>query len=98
MKIFIKDFLSKSLMENFIFCAVSTIRLIKDLQMSNFSDNLLACYAYAVIFICRFVEGHVRIFPLAIFLTVTFPLFRSGIYILGHCYMFFTFYFLFFCK
>ena len=27
--------------------------------MSNFSDNLLACYAYAVIFICRFVEGHV---------------------------------------
>ena len=27
--------------------------------MSNFSDNLPPCYAYAVVFICHFVEGFV---------------------------------------
>ena len=36
-----------------------------------------------------------RIFPLAIILTITFPLFRSGIYLLGHCSFFFTFFFFF---
>ena len=39
-----------------------------------------------------------RIFLLAIILTITFPLFRSGIYLLGHCYFFFTFYFIFFLQ
>ena len=35
--------------------------------MSNFSDNLPACYAYAVFFICRFAESFVLPFQRAIF-------------------------------
>ena len=35
--------------------------------MSNVSDNLPACYAYAVIFICRFAEGFILPFQRASF-------------------------------
>ena len=72
----------------------------------SFSDNLPACYAYAVNFTCCFAEGFVFPFQRVCFryftafylikvLTLTFPLFRSTIYLVGHCSMFFTFIFCF---
>ena len=80
--------------------------------MSNISDNLPACYACAVIFICRFAEGFVlpfqevsfytlfyfTIFSLIIILTFTLPLFRSSFYLIGHCFMFFYVLLLFLWK
>ena len=37
--------------------------------MSNFSDNLPACYAYAVIFVCRFAKVFVLPFQRASFIS-----------------------------
>lgn len=54
--------------------------------MINFSDNLQACYAYAVIFICRFVwRLCYRIISLIKTLTFTFSFFISSIYLVRHC-------------
>ena len=41
--------------------------------MSNVSDNLPACYTYAVIFICRFAEGFVLPFQRGIIVGTPIP-------------------------
>ena len=48
---------------------MSTIRLIKIHRglKSNFSENLPACYAYAVIIICRLAEDFVLPFQIVSF-------------------------------
>ena len=49
------------------YCQLSdSLRIHRNL-MSNFSDNLPACYAYAVFFICCFAESFVLPFQRAIF-------------------------------
>lgn len=46
-------------------------------------------------FSCNFT---VRLFSLIVILASNFSLFRSSMYLVGHCSMFFTFFFLLLCK
>ena len=92
-------------------CQLSDSLKIPRSLMSNLCDKLPVCYAYAVIFICRFAKGFVlpfqrasftllfffRIVPLNKILTFTFPLFRSSLCLVRRCSMFFLYFIFYFC-
>ena len=80
---------------------MSTIKSIKNLK-SNFSDNLPACYAYAVIITCRLAENFVLPFQKVSF-TCYFTLEIFSLVIIlqiwqGMVLYFSTFYISFLCR
>ena len=66
-KIFSFPFLRLVSDKNLTSLLVYGVGKFDDTKISNFSDNLQACYAYAVIFVCFFAKSFVLSFQRASF-------------------------------